>query len=169
MARHTLPHHVIASRGVKLALDGLDVTIVYSFAGLALIEEHFDSVQGALTAISRPAHQATATAQLLACGLAHEVDAEGAPLSNVDALMPLLDTERISDYHEAIMDALAHAVPAVKTALEEQAKEAAKAAAESGEDDETDPTVGKHTSFPGASGTTSAPSPSDEPKPSSGA
>lgn len=161
MTRSTLPSDMISSRGVKLDLVGQDVTIVYSFRALAAIEEHFDSISKALFAISTKDGQATATAQLLACGLAHEVDENGAPLGNVDNLWPLLDSMRVDDYHTAMIEALANAVPAIA--------EAAKADAEA-EAAKTDPTQVKTSTatFPGESGTTSQLSSSDDETKSSG-
>lgn len=147
---------MISSRGVKLDLVGQDVTIVYSFRALAAIEEHFDSISKALFAISTKDGQATATAQLLACGLAHEVDENGAPLGNVDNLWPLLDSMRVDDYQTAMVEALALAVPAIAEAVKQDAG--------------TDPTQGETSTatFPGESGTTSQLSSSDDETKSSG-
>lgn len=158
MARSTLPHELISSRGVKLDLVGQSVTIVYSFRALALVEEHFGSVGMALASLTSKNHQATSTAQMLACGLAHEVDAGGAPLSELDALYPLLDSEQLGDYQTAIVEALANAVPAIRAAVDAE------------NEDESDPTKGSATqSSPGNSGSTSRPSSSDEATANSGA
>lgn len=158
MARPTVSHDIISSRGVKLDLVGIDVTVVYTFAALALVEDEFGSVQLALGALAQKVNQAKTTARLLACGLAHEVGPDGEPLSDVDCLYPFLDTARADDYQEAIVDALANALPAVRAAIDRQEEET-----------EPDPTEGETTTdSPGPTGTTSPPSSSDDPTPSSG-
>lgn len=159
MARPSVPHDVITSRGVKLDLVGRDVTLVFTFRSLALVEEHFGSVTNALTAMMTKQRQAVSTAQMLACALTHEVGDDGEPLSELDNLYAYLDTTRADDYQDAIVEALANAVPAVRKALDDADK-----------DPQPDPTTGatQTPSSPGDGGITPPQSHSDEATENSG-
>lgn len=136
-------------------LNGRTVTLRYGFRSMRRLEQMFGSL-GEMARQQQAGGDGTmyeATAKMLACGMLHEHDGEGAPLT-VDRLDDLLDPAKIDVYLEAATAALALAFPAEAEEVVAQGPPAGDVAAA--------------TDSPGAPGTTPPPSSSDAPTPSSG-
>lgn len=126
-------------------LDGRTVHVKYGMRGLMRLEDAFGSLAAVQTQISQDGTGAvfTPAMKLLACGLLHEHDGAGAPLSDPERLADLIAPERFQDAVSAAGRALQRAFPnapqvgAAETAPEQPSR--------------------------GESGTTSAPSSSDAP------
>lgn len=106
---------IIDGAGPAITLDGRDLHLRYNFRSIAMIETKFGSLQqfamlqDAIDRGGAPVYGAAA--KLLACGLLHEHDGSGAPLTE-DRLLDLLDSRLIGDYFDAATTALAAAFPA---------------------------------------------------------
>lgn len=143
----------IAAAGVPLVLaNGRTVNLRFGFRGLVALEDEFGGIAAVEHAISGDMTSATLRplAKALACGLGGEHDGAGAPLT-ADRLIndELLAPTDLKSYADAFQAALTQAFPPPAAAAEESGTATA-------EDSR------------GATGTTSAPSPSDAPTPSSG-
>lgn len=173
MPRPNIPPQVLAARGVPIRLvDETEVRVCYTFHSLVILEEKYDGLAGALSALADPdSAQFGTIAGLLSAGLEHEQYDLQVPadpqvgggnttqriyLDNMDVLPYLLDSARLGEYAKAMGDAFRQAFPQQVKAVEEAAAA------------DPQPPVQEKDS-PGPTGSTSEPSTSDGPPTSSGA
>lgn len=145
MARPTIPPAILAQRGVPITLvDGTTRSLCYTFRSLLLIEEQFGTLQRALNSLdfveNKDAKAFSAINGLMAAGLAHETVGDDATPVTSAVLPDWIDPAQLTEYGNAIGQAITLAFPKAPEAEEPDAEE--------------DPPVVS----PGSSGTTSPPS-----------
>ena len=118
----------------RLAAPGFPITLVtgqvvhcrYGMAALMRLEDRFGGLAAMQSAISLDGSgpMIGPAVALIAAGLSHEHNGEGAPLSNPDLLADLLDPSQLETYLAAAGLALQQAFPAGKAGTPGEAQAA---------------------------------------------